>query len=149
ISDYRRRLDLYVIPDLGAIPVEALTRQQLVDWQRGLVKRGLAPRTIGEAHGLLSSVISTAVAAGWCEAKTVKGMRLPRSGENRARRPRFLTRTEFAALLAALPEGYRPLARFLAGTGCRWGEANALDVGDVDRRRDPWQVEISKALRRI
>jgi len=28
-------------------------------------------------------------------------------------------------------EHYRPLVRFLYGTGCRWGEAVALTVGDV------------------
>jgi integrase len=44
---------------------------------------------------------------------------------------RILTREEFARLHEAIHAHYKPLVMFLAGTGCRWGEAVALTVADL------------------
>ena len=44
----------------------------------------------------------------------------------------FLTPDEFGRVLSQLHPHWRPLALFLVGTGCRWGEATALQVQDVD-----------------
>src|SRR5690606_2374876 len=57
----------------------------------------------------------------------------------------ILTQSEFAVLLHFLPEQWRPLVLWLAGTGMRWGEATALTWGDLDRDARPRLVHIDKA----
>ena len=57
----------------------------------------------------------------------------PDNDEDRADM-RMLSRDEFAALLAATTEYWRPLVEFLVASGCRWGEAAALKPSDVDRK---------------
>lgn len=63
-------------------------------------------------------------------ANPAAGARLPRTER---REMVFLSRDEFAILVAAVTEPWRPLVEFLVASGCRWGEATALRPGDVDR----------------
>jgi len=55
----------------------------------------------------------------------------------------MLSREEFARLLAATTEPWRPLVEFLVASGARWGEVSALRPGDVDR--DSGTVRIRRA----
>ncbi len=49
-------------------------------------------------------------------------------------------------LLALVPAHWQPLVEVLAGTGIRWGEAAALDVGDVDVAGS--RIRVKKAVKR-
>ncbi|MCL2542304.1 MAG: site-specific integrase [Nocardioidaceae bacterium] len=71
------------------------------------------------------------------------GVKLGRHSDHERAEARFLTLEEFARLLAATPERWRPLVMFLAGTGARWGEVVALNVADVNL--DAATVSITKA----
>jgi len=57
----------------------------------------------------------------------------------------FLSAGEFSDLFYALPEYYRPFVMMLVSTGIRFGEATALQVGDIDvesgsaRIRQAWK----------
>ena len=53
---------------------------------------------------------------------------------------------EFARLLDAVPEYWRPLVEFLVASGARWGEATALRPADVNRADGT--VRISRAWKR-
>jgi integrase len=58
----------------------------------------------------------------------------------------FLTPDELRLILARVDQHYRPLVMFLARTGCRFGEATAVDVGSVDLEHAT--VRIDRAVKR-
>lgn len=82
------------------------------------------------------------VTAPWVQPPRPKARRQAR-GLRTDKRP--YTPRESAAVIAALPQHHRPVSEFLAQTGCRVGEAVALDVGDLVRDRAGWWAEIADA----
>lgn len=88
-------------------------------------------KSLENQRGLLVSVLDRAIELGHLHKNPAKGIALPKAGETAATEMRVLTWEEFDAIVAAVPEHYRPLVNFLGATGARWGEAIALQVGDV------------------
>lgn len=131
LDQYRARARKHITPHIGAVEVAEFGTEHLGAWHRTLGAT-LSPKSIRECQALLSSAMTTAVAAGWRTDNPVRGAKIPRAGEQNAKAPRFLRRDEFGRLVAAMAPHYRPLVVVLAGTGIRWGEATGLKVGDVD-----------------
>ena len=129
--DHYRRYARQLEEFFGELPLEALGSDDVGNWIRHLEAIGNKPKTIANKHGFLSSALSAAVPA-HIPANPTAGRRLPR-GTGDDDEIRMLTRDEFARLLAATEEPWRPLVEFLVASGCRWGEAAALKPGDVDR----------------
>lgn len=142
LADYRRIAGSHLAP-LADMLLTDVDRAVLARWVGDLQAHGLSPKTIKNVHGLLSAVMATAVRDGMADTNPCVGMRLPRSD---LAEPRFLTPAEYADVRAHLVEPYLSLADFLAGTGCRFGEATALTVRDVDVKHA--RVRISKAWKR-
>jgi len=96
----------------------------------GTVRVKLAPVKALLADALEDGVIRSNPAAG----VTIKGA--PATGdvddEDEAEHVKALTGVELESLLAALPDEWRLLFRFLGDSGLRIGEAVALKWGDVD-----------------
>ena len=88
-------------------------------------------KSLANHRGLLSGVMGRCVEHGWQKSNPARGMRLPRGKEHERPDMRIFTHAELADLFATIHPHYRPLVVFLAGTGCRWGEAAALTIGDV------------------
>ena len=117
-------------PLIGHIPANRLTRDDVSKAVNTLGRR-YSHKSLENQRGLLSAVVGRAVEHGHLTKNHAKGVRLPRGNEADRTEMRILTPDEFATITARAPEHARPLLRFLAGTGCRWGEAVALQVGDV------------------
>ena len=168
IDGYRREAARTWLPRLGRMPLDMLTRERItswVAWQRKqetarsararakAIAAGEAPppaqlvadKTIANAHGLLSAVLSAA-GRRYGLPNPAEGVRLPSDGE--AEEMVFLTAAEYDRLLGATPEYWQPLVALLAGTGCRWGEATALRASDFDLDADVPVVRISRAWKR-
>lgn len=153
IDDYERYLRIDIAPTLGPIALTALTENDIALWVSNLEatprkKTGRQPtaKTIKNIHGFLSGALGAAVKAGHMAANPAAGRRLPKrtAGDIEDRDDmRMLSRDEFASLLAATTEYWRPLIEFLVVSGCRWGEAVALKPGDVDR--DVGTVKVRRA----
>lgn len=135
-AEYRREAARDIYPTLGDLPITLLAGA-LPAWVNDLDKR-LAGKTIANRHGLLSGACATAVRAGHLPANPCKGMRLPRG--IRAEMV-CLEPEEFRAIHARLDAFWRPLATTLAGTGMRWGEITALQIGDVSESRMELRVQ--------
>lgn len=139
---------------LGRLPLELITREDIADVVNALSARK-ADKTVRNAFGVLSSCLKAAALDGLIEAAPTRGIKLPRRTDHQATEMRFLDHDEWARLHAALPAHYRPLFTFLVGTGARWGEAEALQVGDVLSQPitrdgvtvDRWVVRITKAAK--
>lgn len=118
-------------PSIGRTPVDRLTLDDLRAVVAVMADK-YSEKTMKNARGLLHAVLDRAVSEGHVPTNIAKRrLRLP-SGVNPDREDmRILTAAEFAIIEKAMREHYRPLIRFLWGTGCRWGEAVALTVGDV------------------
>lgn len=107
--------------------------------------RSYSTKSLENQRGLLSGVMTRAVEKGYLDRNPTKGIKLPRGNEGDAVEMRILTPEEYASVEAKMDEHYRPLLRFLAGTGARWGEAVALTVADVDLANG--NVRIRRALK--
>lgn len=127
-KDYRgmvaNRLDGTV---LGQLPLTAVDRDAVTHWLRDL---DVATKTRRNYHALVSAALSAAVEAGHIPGNPARGIRLRRTEP--AGGMVILSAGELALLVGELPAQYQPITVLLAGTGLRWGEATALQVGDVD-----------------
>ena len=138
-------------PLLGHLQANRLTRDDVARAVNELGTR-YSHKSLENQRGLLSAVVGRAVEQGYLTKNHAKGIRLPRGQEGDRAEMRILTPAEFAEVAACIPETYRPLVRFLAGTGCRWGEAVALQVGDVSlpnvriRRALKWSPDNNRSV---
>lgn len=155
-AEYERYARTHLAPLADAL-VSDVDRDMLARWVAKLGSSGLSPKSIKNVHGFLSAVMATSVREGLIDRNPCQGMRLPRTDSHEQR---FLSADEYLAIRAELPNQYRPLADFLAGTGCRFGEATALTIRDIDwtqrtariskawkRTPDGWQVGPPKTRR--
>ena len=138
IADYRRMAARTWGPRLGALPLPAVTRDTIREWVAWQRKQPVlrrpgktySPKSIANAHGLLSAVLSTAVEAGFIPSNQARGVGMPSDLVHEEMTP--LTENEFIKVLSEIRTHYRPLVLTLVGTGMRWGEATALTVADLD-----------------
>lgn len=152
-QDYRRKADRYILPRLGEMPVDMITRQDVDAWLAWLEEqpssrykgKTLAPKTVTSYQSLLSQALAKAVEVGHCKSNVAYGAKVSRG---RSEPMVILTVAELGVLLHFLPEKWRPLVLWLAGTGMRWGEVTALTWGDIDREHRPPMVHITKALKK-
>ena len=143
-SGYRGRARDHITPHLGALPVKALTWQQVTLWIRELQTKGLSHKSIANIHGLLSAAMNTAVRLGYRADNPCAAVRLPRSqraGDDMV----VLEPEELDLILDNLVEHYRPFIITLVGTGMRFGEATALHVEDLSLDAHPPTIRINKA----
>ena len=139
---YERLWDRIWSPRLGHLPANRVTAD---DIRRAVNALGdtYSHKSLQNQRGLLSGVLGRAVDLGHLPKNPAKGIRLPRGQEADRVEMRIITPDEFADVIDRIPEHYRPLVRFLYGTGCRWGEAVALQVQDVSLPN----VRIRRALK--
>lgn len=124
----RSRLDRHILPVLGAYPVGAL-RPSTVAAAVATWSKTLAPGTVGQVLRQVRQVLDAALADGLVASKAAKAVRAPAAPR---RRDVHLTDEDLAAIIAAAPTAYRPLAVTLVGLGLGDSEACGLRVQDVD-----------------
>ncbi len=129
-ASYRSVLEDYVLPDLGATPLDRLKPIQLQAVVAKLTERGLAPRTIRYALSLLKSALRTAVRwrqLGWNPMDEVD---LPAPHRTELQVPQADARRALLRQLEA--DEWWPLWALMVTTGVRPGEALGLRWSDVD-----------------
>lgn len=142
-------------PAIGRMPLSSITRPDIAKVVNARAKK-VADKSVANEFVVLSGCLRAALLDGHIRAMPTEGIKLPRNTDHESDDMRFLTHAEWDTLHDALPEHYRPLFTFLVGTGCRWGEAEALTVGDIFQAPitlpngdtvDRWQVRIVKAAK--
>ena len=134
VGRYRAYLRNDIGPFLGEIRLGSLTSDHVRLWLNNMGESDMdgwqpSAKTIRNKHGFLAGALNSAVpqhvAKNPCD-----GIRLPRWT-----RPEivFLNPEQFDRLLSAVTEPWRPLVEFLVASGCRWGEATALQPTHVNR----------------
>lgn len=138
---------------LGDYPIDAIEKDdvgQWIAWQEqqlsGRTKgQPIAAKTVRNYHALLSSIFAAAIQDKKRPDNPAYKTRLTAGLK---REGVFLSRNEFGQVLHFIPDRYKPLVIFLAGTGCRWGEATAVTWGNLNLDSDPSTVRIVKAWKK-
>lgn len=92
----------------------------------------LSDKSIANAWGsFFAPAMREAHEEGLIEKNPLRGVKLPRLTEHEKVEHRYLSHDEFDQLLEETPALWKPLVITFAGTGIRWGEAQALTVGDA------------------
>ena len=154
IAGYEREAERTWMGQLGDYPLDTITEDSVVNWvrwqmqqptHRSQVKRAnqkrakitplspieyVAPKTVRNAHGLLSSVLESAVHAGIINKNVAKRVPVPKDPV-REEKPIF-SREEWEAFYAAMQDEFKAFTGFLLVTCCRIGEATATRVCDIN-----------------
>jgi integrase len=143
VARYRKIYDARWSPRLGRKRLSTITR---TDVATALNAQDGSDKTLKNAWAVLTHMLKLAAQDGLIPKSPTIGVGLPRRTEHEKVEHRYLTVAEYQAVLDATPEFWRPLVVMLAASGMRWGEAVALNVGDLDLVTN--SVRITKAERR-
>jgi len=140
-ATYESRIRLHIIPEIGHIPLNKLTQNDLQQFY-GRVKKngrkshtelygeGLSDRMVRMCHATCRSALEKAVQDGLIRVNPAIGCKLP---PKKAREMQVLTRDELQRfLIQAQAEGYYELFLLELATGLRRGELMALQWDDLD-----------------
>jgi len=169
VAGYRREAARTWLPILGEYPLDALTRDHVSEWvtwqrsqetdrsRRARARAGregrrepapvtYSPKTLRNAHSLLSAVLTSAVEDELVPRNVAAGIRLPTDHADRGKT--FLLPDEFTAIYTHITDHYKPLVATLYGTGMRWGEATALHVADIELESTTGVIHVRQAWKR-
>ena len=124
---YRRYIANDIAPSkIGPLPLAALTNADAAQWLNALTG---SAKTAANKHGFLAGALNAAVRARHISANPCDRNRLRR---DQPAEMVFLTDKEFRLLLSCVSEHWQPLVEFLVASGARFGEATALQPGDIN-----------------
>ena len=138
---YESRIRLHIIPEIGDIPLNKLTQNDLQQFYGRLKKsgrkrftdkygEGLSDRMVRMCHATCRSALEKAVQDGLIRVNPALGCKLP---PKKAREMQVLTREELQRfLIQAKFEGYYEVFLLDLATGLRRGELMALQWDDLN-----------------
>ena len=151
-DEYRRVAARTWLPVFGEFPLDAITRVDVARWVTRMAteptiggsKPGviLSSKSMRNAQGLLSSVLTSAVREDLITRNVAQGVAIPRGVKEEQV---YLTAAEFAAFLPHVAPYYQNLVIFLVSTGLRCGEATCLRWSEVDLDSLDPQVRVIRA----
>lgn len=132
VGRYERLYRKHWSPELGQRRLSEITRRDVARALNGVPGKD---KTVANAWGVLTHMLKMAAQDGLIDRSPTIGVRPERRTDHERQEHRYLTHAEFWRVLDATPPYWRPLIMMLVGTGMRWGELAALEVGDVDIER--------------
>lgn len=143
VARYRRVYDHNWKPALGHMRLSQISR---TDVAKALNALPGSDKTVKNKWAVLTHMLKLAAQDGLIPRSPTGGIPLPVRTAHEVVEHRYLTQAEFWRVLDATPPYWKPFVLTLAGTGMRWGEAAALNVGDVDLENAT--LRINKAEKR-
>lgn len=136
--DYRRSLELHVLPVLGGLALTDVTPRDVRHLILELERAGHAPASVRKHVAPVRAMFATAVEEGLLVANPGSAVRIAgRREDYEDRERRILTRGEIAALFVELPVEWTTFFELLLQTGVRISEAVGLRWDDVELDDSP------------
>jgi integrase len=120
----------HVVPKLGKVRLDAVTKLHLDELKVMWSRAGAAPRTINTRLDTLRRMLS--IAEEWGRIGAIPVVKAVRVDDDH---PRFLTEPEAAALIRETSDDWRAMVVVALRTGLRVGELRGLQWGDVEARQ--------------
>jgi len=136
-------LDKYVLPEIGAFPIAAISAADVERAMSAMTARGLATATRRRALSMIRLVFDYAIRDRRLSVNVARMVSLPRGGTKRE--PHWLRPEQLGRLVMTMPELCRPVVLFLGLTGCRFSEMAALRVDDVVQTPHGLGVRVHRA----
>jgi integrase len=128
-DEYSGRVELYLRPTFGGMPLIAMNRSDIIAWRDRLAER-VANGTVNTVMGTLSACLAWCVDRRWVEHNACHGVKRLKTD---SRVFPWLDSTDaITRLLAECPPHIRTIVAVLVGTGMRLDEALHLRWDDVD-----------------
>lgn len=124
----RYKLDAYIIPCFGKMPVEKISAQNIEQWKASLLKRGLSPKTVNNHLAVLRILLRMAYE--WLEIKGVP----PKIAPLKCPPPQtiYLSPDECVLFLSNAEGVVRDMILLALNTGMRQGELRALQWSSIN-----------------
>lgn len=156
IAEYEREAERTWMPRLGDFPLDVITRSHVIEWIGWQMKQPthrsqkaydrakkagirdlpelvpVKPKTVRNAHSLLSSVLEGAVTSEHIARNVARGVPLPKDDVENEKE--IFTRDEWSRFYEVMEDHYKAFTAYLLVTGCRIGEATAVRVRDLDTK---------------
>jgi integrase len=127
-ADYRKLLDLAILPALGDVPLERLSPTSVRAWYASLDPT--KPTWRAHAYSLLRTICATAVTDDLMETSPC---RVRGAGSTKKKHmTKVASLGELEVIVGAIPERYRAMVLLAAWCGLRFGELTELRRGDLD-----------------
>ena len=127
---YQEKVDNYINPTLGHLPIKAIKPDNIQLWINGLSKRGLSPKTIRNAYNNLNAALKKAVILRMIPYNPCEGTVLPKLQKYQAQ---VYNPATIQQALAAADNIVDYLIVLLGATlGLRRGEMAALQWKDIN-----------------
>ncbi len=132
VDSWRGCLDVWLLPNLGDLPVSAVGNLALKELVQKMVKGGLSPKTIKTYSQVVKAVVASAVTEEGEQLFPRKWnhdyIDMPLVVRSNQNTPHFTS--EVIEDILASTKGYKQMfCALLAGTGLRAGEASGLEIG--------------------
>ncbi len=132
-AGYESLLRSRIRPEFGEHQIRQVTPAAVRAWMARMAEEGLSAARIRQARQVVHEMFEVAVADGLVAGNPTARVKAPTV---RRRRQLFLTAEQVARLADACEahqEGAGVMVRFLAYSGCRWGEMVALRRSSITR----------------
>lgn len=136
---YRKNIELYITPRLGAVKLEALNAPTIQAFYNGLLKpkkegeKALSPKTIKNIHGVFHKALQQAVQVGYMKGNPTDGCKPPRVVQKAVSPLDEDQVAEFLKAIQGHPHEY--LYQITLFTGLREGEILGLTWDCLDLER--------------
>jgi integrase len=148
---YRSKIDQYLLPALGALPLRRFTTQRIDDFYRALRARGgrnnqpLAVNTVRSAHAILHRSCGQAVRWGWLARNPAALASPPRGRQSESEIPDPAQLVAVFALAGERNPDLAVIAHVAVMTGARRAELCGLQWSDLDLDGGSGRIERSIA----
>lgn len=141
VSDYDSLLRTWILPTFGDTTLVRITAMDIREWVANMESRGLSPRRTRKALMLLKQILSTAVDDRRIRSNPAANVKGPKVQHRE--RP-YLQPHEVREVADEVQERHRALILVMGVAGLRFGEAAALQRGDIDILRGT--IRVSKSV---
>ena len=133
----------YVLPEIGPVPIAAISAADVERAMTAMTARGLATATRRRALSMIRLVLDYAIRDRRLNVNVARMVSLPRGATKRE--PHWLRPEQLGRLVMAVPPLCQPVVLFLGLTGCRFSEMAALRVDDVVQTPHGLGVRVHRA----